>query len=134
MKDKILTLIIGILIGAIIATVGFLIYNNVNKKDTSFQDRGQMMERPMEMKDGDDANFENVKKNKGQRNDSNTSNTTENIANSNEPPAMPNGQVPQPNENSNGTPPEKPSSDMPSGNMPSGNPLDSQSNNNNSSI
>lgn len=30
MKDKIMTLIIGILIGAILATGGFLIYNKIN--------------------------------------------------------------------------------------------------------
>ena len=35
MKEKVLTLIIGILIGAILATGGFLIYNKVNEDNTS---------------------------------------------------------------------------------------------------
>lgn len=35
MKEKVLTLIIGILIGAILATGGFLIYNKVNENNSS---------------------------------------------------------------------------------------------------
>jgi len=47
MKDKILTLIIGILIGAIIATSGFLIYTKTHKSDTNMgPNQGQMMEKP----------------------------------------------------------------------------------------
>ena len=40
MKDKILTLIIGILIGAILASAGFLVYSNV--KGDSQEGSGQM--------------------------------------------------------------------------------------------
>jgi hypothetical protein len=42
MKSKILTLIIGILIGAIIATAGFLIYNKTIAKNSS--DQPEMMQ------------------------------------------------------------------------------------------
>lgn len=46
MKDKILTLIIGILIGAILATGGFFIYEKINgdnkKEMPSMQGEGQM--------------------------------------------------------------------------------------------
>lgn len=42
MKDKILTLIIGILIGAILASGGFLIYNKVNSNSNSDNNRPQM--------------------------------------------------------------------------------------------
>lgn len=44
MKSKILTLIIGILIGAIIASTGFIIYNKVNSKSKKHDlgDRPQM--------------------------------------------------------------------------------------------
>ena len=40
MKDKILTLIIGILIGAILTSGGFLVYNKVNKNSSNNQMKG----------------------------------------------------------------------------------------------
>ena len=40
MKDKVLTLIIGILIGAILTAGGFLVYNEVNKKTSYNQMKG----------------------------------------------------------------------------------------------
>lgn len=52
MKDKILVLIIGILIGAIIATTGFLIYNKMSVNNATQQEMiqpngsGQMREPP----------------------------------------------------------------------------------------
>jgi Na+/H+ antiporter NhaC len=49
MKGKVLTLIIGILIGAIIATAGFLIYNNVTKD--SNQPEMMQMDNNGQMKD-----------------------------------------------------------------------------------
>ena len=46
MKGKILTLIIGILIGAILATGGFIIYNHVNKgKETNVEANRPQMEQ-----------------------------------------------------------------------------------------
>lgn len=45
MKDKILTLIIGILIGAILASAGFLVYSNV--KGDSQEGSGQMQNGQM---------------------------------------------------------------------------------------
>ena len=48
MKNRILTFIIGILVGAIITTVGFLIYSkslNKNQMNIQFENNGQM-QRP----------------------------------------------------------------------------------------
>lgn len=47
MKNKILTFIIGVLVGAIITTIGFLIYEKVNNNSHSMPngERPQMMER-----------------------------------------------------------------------------------------
>ncbi len=60
MKDKILTFIIGVLVGAIITTSGFLVYEklNTNKSDMPNGERPQMMEKqngetPPEKPDGD---------------------------------------------------------------------------------
>lgn len=52
MKEKFLTLIIGILIGAILTTGGFLIYNKVNLKNKAIfrGDRPQMMQNGSDMK------------------------------------------------------------------------------------
>ena len=46
MKNKILTFIIGVLVGAIITTAGFLIYEKVNNNSSSMPngERPQMME------------------------------------------------------------------------------------------
>ena len=44
MKDKILTLVIGILIGAIIATAGFIVYTKINEKN-NVNNKSQMMMR-----------------------------------------------------------------------------------------
>lgn len=48
MKDKILIFIIGLLVGAIIAASGFLIYQNVDKNtnQTTNGEQMQIMQRP----------------------------------------------------------------------------------------
>lgn len=48
MKDKILTFIIGALVGAILTASGFLIYQNANKNNNQMPSGEQMkmMERP----------------------------------------------------------------------------------------
>lgn len=48
MKDKILVFIIGLLIGAVITALGFLIYQNVNGNTNQIQNGEQMqiMEKP----------------------------------------------------------------------------------------
>ena len=66
MKDKILTLTIGILIGAIIASAGFVIYNKTNKGHRKY-DFGE----PPQMNQGQDGN-----------------------QNSGTPPVFPNGEKP----------------------------------------
>lgn len=60
MKSKIITLIIGILIGAILASAGFMIYNKVNENNRKEIRNGQMQDngerpngRPTDMEDGD---------------------------------------------------------------------------------
>ena len=115
MKDKILILIIGMLIGAIIATVGFLVYTKVNEK--SNVNNGQMMMRgngerptmPQDMQNGENS-LENFKKsrkqNDGNQNEEETSIDT--TANS-KLPEMPNG------EKTNG---EAPNGEMPTGTRP----------------
>lgn len=67
MKDKILIFIIGVLVGAIIATAGFLIYNKVCTNNSGqpemmqMDSNGQMgqtsgsMEEPPEKPDGDNS-------------------------------------------------------------------------------
>ena len=67
MKNKILTFIIGVLVGAIIATTGFLIYNKLTTKDSNqpemmqMNGNGQMMqpsgdmEEPPEKPSGDNG-------------------------------------------------------------------------------
>ena len=62
MKNKILTFIIGVLVGAIIATGGFLIYNKtigVNSNQPEMMQKGQPsngnMEEPPEKPNGDNG-------------------------------------------------------------------------------
>ena len=71
MKDKILTLIIGILIGAIIASAGFVIYNKTNNKN-----KGPRFGTPPQMNQSQDGN-----------------------QNGGTPPALPNGEMPNSNGN-----------------------------------
>lgn len=90
MKDKILTLIIGILIGAILAAGGFLIYNNVSGNNQSQPEMMQMngngdqangdnseMGDPPSKPDGDDSEEPPSKPD-----DSNTTNSTDSKSNS----------------------------------------------------
>ena len=52
MKNRILTFIIGVLVGAIITTVGFLIYSksiNKNQMNMPFENKGQMQRPSGEM-------------------------------------------------------------------------------------
>lgn len=60
MKNKILTFIIGVLVGAIITTAGFLVYENINTNNNGMPngERPQMMENgngetPPEKPDGE---------------------------------------------------------------------------------
>ena len=73
MKGKILPFIIGLLVGAIIATGGFLIYQKNNKHQGPGRMNGQ---RPQMM----------------QRQDGNSTNA--NSTDGNTPPALPNGEQP----------------------------------------
>lgn len=97
MKEKILTLIIGILIGAILATAGFIVYDNVNDKkednttntSTSEEFNGGKGQRPGNFgNDGNMPNFEDG-----------------------EIPEMPNGEMP-----------EMPNGEMPDGEEPPAKP------------
>ena len=82
MKEKCITLVIGILIGAILTSGGFLIYNKTNSRNNvpNFTEKGQI--RQME---------ENGGKQKGQKNTSTQ-----------------NEQMPEPLEKPDGEPPAKP--------------------------
>lgn len=42
MKEKIITLLIGVLVGAIITTAGFMIYNKITANNEPTTTRGQM--------------------------------------------------------------------------------------------
>lgn len=52
MKNKILIFIIGLLVGAIIATAGFLIYNKVNKNDVNQPEMMMQMNGNEQMQQG----------------------------------------------------------------------------------
>lgn len=84
MKEKISTFIIGVLIGAIIATTGFLIYNkivgnNSNQPEMMQMDgNGQMggqqsgnMQKPPEKPDGDNGEKPPIKPEEANNNTSN---------------------------------------------------------------
>ena len=117
MKEKIITLIIGILIGAILATVGFVVYDNVNDKkednttntSTNGEFRGGKGQRPENFENnGNMPNFEDG-----------------------EVPEMPNGEMPDGEE-----PPAKPDGEdnaasnmTQKGNRPNTNSITSNSNN-----
>ncbi len=61
MKNKILTFIIGVLVGAIIATGGFYIYEKTTKRDLPYgKERPEMIdgENPPERPDGERGNNE----------------------------------------------------------------------------
>lgn len=90
MKEKCITLVIGILIGAILASGGFLIYNKTNSKNKvpNFTEKGQMKQMD---ENGTRGNFEKGQKQK-EGTDTNTPNTQ--IPNGmekpdGEPPAIP---------------------------------------------
>lgn len=72
MKGKILTLLIGIIIGVIITTAGFFVYNKLNS-DTPDKDR--RMQREQMQKDG---NVSGKSKGKGSTKPSNNVVETEN--------------------------------------------------------
>lgn len=107
MKNKILTLIIGILIGAIIATAGFLIYTKVNGKSNTNNGQMMMKERGSksgmfpEMQNGESSVNTNQKQNKQKANALN--NTKSSNTENSEMPTVPNGEAP------NGNPPAMPS-------------------------
>lgn len=83
MKSKILTLIIGILIGAIVATSGFLIYEKVTASNSAPNGMTQQQGGDMQMPDGE------------------------------QPPEMQNGEQPpeKPDGDNGQTPPDMPSGD-----------------------
>lgn len=91
MKDKILVFLIGLLLGAVLTSAGFLIYEKNNTSNTQNNEQTQMMERP----EGGMPN--------GERPDGET------------PPEKPDG------ESENGTRPEPPSKDNKSSNSTSKN-------------
>ena len=95
MKNKILTFIIGVLVGAIIATTGFLIYEKV-KGNNSVDNQSNMSQM---MQDGDGK----MAPPDMQSNDSGDNQTTR--------PNKPSGEM----GNNQGTPPEKPSGDNTNG-------------------
>lgn len=70
MKEKILTLIVGILIGAILATGGFMIFNKTNTSKSTRPDfpKGQMQST--------DGNAPSRERGNGERKNKNSSNTT----------------------------------------------------------
>ena len=69
MKKKILPFIIGVLVGVIIATAGFLIYEKTNNNETSnFERPREMMnhrdgETPPDRPDGEEMKFDRQKNN-----------------------------------------------------------------------
>ena len=80
MKNKILPFVIGILIGAIIATVGFLIYEktNTNNRMLNRERAGEMMnhgdgEIPPDRPDGE------MKSNRQKNNQNTTDSTSDNV-------------------------------------------------------
>mgnify|MGYP003571488704 CR=1 FL=1 len=91
MKDKTLTFIIGMLIGAIIASAGFILYLKTNKKETT-NDVVQ------------NTNFEGIPQRDHGKNFNQNGET---------PPEFPNGEMPN---NNGGTPPEIPNGEMPNNN------------------
>ena len=94
MKEKILTLIIGALIGAIITTGVFLIINKNNDNTNQMQNGRTNMMRNGEF------NPENMKGGKGQKNvDSNSTQNSEDSLKDDmkEPPEMPDGEAPMEN-------------------------------------
>ena len=82
MKDKIIFLIIGILIGAIITTCGFLIYEKTNTSNMMHNREmaGEMMDRgdgetPPDRHDGEDG----MKSNRQKNNQNTTSSTSDSV-------------------------------------------------------
>lgn len=55
MKEKIMYLIIGVLIGAIVTTSGFLIYNKINKSTKTNERNMSNMGEPQARPDGDNS-------------------------------------------------------------------------------
>lgn len=55
MKEKIMYLIIGVLIGAIVTTSGFLIYNKINKSTKTNERNMPNMGEPQARPDGDNS-------------------------------------------------------------------------------
>ena len=112
MKNKILTLIIGILIGAIITTAGFLIYNNAKGNNRNGMPSGEPPQISTDMKgnSGDqasDSNRQMPPEMPGQQ-----KNTQGQSSSSNEqtPPTMPSGEQNKNQGNNQGTAPQVPSS------------------------
>ena len=82
MKNKVLPFVIGILVGVIIATVGFLIYEktNTNKMMPNRERAREMMNRvdgenPPDIPDGE----EGIKSNRQKNNQNTTDSTSNNI-------------------------------------------------------
>lgn len=128
MKNKILTLIIGILIGAIIATAGFIIYTKVNQNNKTTNNR-TMMEKSNMQGGFQEGGMQNKKGNRqitteGNEQVNNLSNTE-----NEEPPALPDGEMPS-GEAPSGNPPSMPDGEMPSGEAPNGTPPEMPNNSN----
>ena len=79
MKKKILPFVIGILIGAIITTVGFLIYEKANNNGMPNRERpGEMLNRGDEETPLDRPDGEGGMKSNRQKNNQNTTDSTSN--------------------------------------------------------
>ena len=99
MKQKILPFIIGCLVGAIVATIGFYFYEKA--KNSEQENMQNNIQSDMEQQENDNSIL-----NVDIKTDKNT--TTENTQG--EPPKLPSGE--QENGSQGGTPPEKPSGEQ----------------------
>ena len=89
MKEKILMLIIGVLVGAIISTLGFYCYSKINSTQKCMPDGN--MPQMMQQQNGNSTNG--------------------NSTNKGTPPDLPSNNQNNENNTNGGTPPEKPSGD-----------------------
>lgn len=109
MKGKVLNFIIGVLVGAIIATAGFIIYEKNNKTEGPQGMNGGTPPQMMQQQ-GSDSNST-----------TNDSTNSEQGTNQGTPPALPNGEQPT------GTPP---SGEVPTGDTSTADETNTEQNNN----
>lgn len=107
MKGKVLTLIIGILIGAILATGGFLIYNKVNSNNN----QNNMSNGPQMNGDRPSMPDENNSSDSSDSNSSNSQRPTRPSNSNSSDGNSSNGQMPGNGQKPDGEPPAKPGED-----------------------